>query len=168
MAGGAWQPSVSTRSENAAMKDTLTVIPSLIDHHEPELLSSWLACQRRSGAIRTSEARDPVTADQSKRFLAELRRGAEGGDFEDITTPPWASTRAILEDVSRDRLNRGFSARRRRRRSFFLLKSRCSICSARRLVPTRTSWEPKSGLPRNCSTSSDSTPRNVSRLAVRR
>jgi rsbT co-antagonist protein RsbR len=86
-----------------------SVLPSLIDTHEQELLSSWLVCQRRRGAVRDSDARDPVTADQSKRFLGELRRGAETGDFEDITTPPWASTRAILEDVSRDRLNHGFT-----------------------------------------------------------
>ena len=49
-------------------------------------------------------------ADHASRFLAELRRGAESGHFDDITTPQWESTRAILDEVSSDRVAEGFSS----------------------------------------------------------
>jgi rsbT co-antagonist protein RsbR len=89
--------------------EAASVIPGLIDQHETELLSAWLVCQRRDGSIRSSADRDPITGEQSKQFLSELRRGAEGGQFDDITTPQWESTRAVLDDVSRVRLERGFT-----------------------------------------------------------
>jgi rsbT co-antagonist protein RsbR len=89
--------------------EAASVIAALIDQHEAELLSAWLVCQRRDGATRSSVDRDPITGEQSKQFLSELRREAEGGQFNDITTPQWASTRAVLDDVSRARLERGFT-----------------------------------------------------------
>jgi rsbT co-antagonist protein RsbR len=82
------------------MQKVSTVIPRLIDKHNAELLRAWLA---------GSGAGDGQTdaAEQAKRFLAALRQGAEAGQFDDIATPGWASTRDVLEEVSRTRAQRG-------------------------------------------------------------
>jgi len=58
------------------MQDSATVILSLIAQHEQELLRAWLVCQRRDGALRGDPVNDPTTAEQSKNFLGELRRGS--------------------------------------------------------------------------------------------
>jgi rsbT co-antagonist protein RsbR len=86
------------------------VIPQLIEEHHVRLLSDWVACQHRDGAFRDRQIGSAGVSQQSTRFLAELRRGAEGGHFDDITTPPWASTRAVLDEVSSDRIAQGFSS----------------------------------------------------------
>ena len=92
------------------MEDTKMVIPQLIDTHHAKLLSGWLACQRRDGGFQSGQISGSGLTEQSTRFLTEFRRGAEGGQFDDITTPPWTSTRAILDEVSLARVAQGFSS----------------------------------------------------------
>jgi rsbT co-antagonist protein RsbR len=92
------------------MEDTNTVIPRLIDTHHAKLLSGWLACQRRDGGFQSGQVSGSGLTEQSTRFLTELRRGAEGGQFDDIATPEWTSTREILGEVSLARLAQGFSS----------------------------------------------------------
>ena len=94
----------------ADMEDTGTVIPQLIGDHHAKLLSGWLACQRRDGGFQSGQISGSGLTDQSTRFLTELRRGAEGGQFDDITTPQWSSTREILDEVSLARVTQGFSS----------------------------------------------------------
>jgi rsbT co-antagonist protein RsbR len=84
------------------MQKASTVIPRLIDKHNAELLRNWLA---GLGAGDQTDAAEQ--AEQAKRFLAALRQGAEAGQFDDIATPGWASTREVLEEVSRTRAQRG-------------------------------------------------------------
>ena len=43
----------------------------------------------------------------SQRFIAALKDGLQSGQFAEIGTEPWASTRAILEEVSREGVQRG-------------------------------------------------------------
>jgi rsbT co-antagonist protein RsbR len=85
------------------MQKVSTVIPRLIDKHNAELLRAWLA-GLGAGDGQTDAAEQ---AEQAKRFLAALRQGAEAGQFDDIATPGWASTRDVLEEVSRTRAQRG-------------------------------------------------------------
>ena len=92
------------------MKDSGTVIPQIIETHHAKLLSDWLACQRRDGAFRNGQVSSAGLTNHATRFLAELRHGAEGGHFDDITTPQWETTRAILDEVSSDRIAQGFSS----------------------------------------------------------
>jgi rsbT co-antagonist protein RsbR len=94
----------------ADVEDTKTVIPQLIDTHHAKLLSGWLACQRRDGGFQSGQISGSGLTEQSTRFLTEFRRGAEGGQFDDITTPPWTSTRAILDEVSLAHVAQGFSS----------------------------------------------------------
>jgi rsbT co-antagonist protein RsbR len=75
----------------------------LIDKHNAELLRTWLA------GLGAGDGQTDATeqAEQAKRLLAALRQGAEAAQFDDITTPGWASTREVLEEVSRTRAQRG-------------------------------------------------------------
>ena len=92
------------------MEDTKPVIPQLIDTHQVKLLSAWLVCQRRDAGFESGQISGSGLTEQSTRFLAELRRGAEDGQFEDITTPEWTSTREILDEVSLARITQGFTS----------------------------------------------------------
>jgi len=93
------------------MEDTRkTVIPRLIDIHHAQLLSGWLACQGRDGGFQPDQMSSSGLTEHSTRFLAEMRRGAEGGQFDDINTPQWTSTCEILDEVSSARVAQGFSS----------------------------------------------------------
>ncbi|HEX7968254.1 MAG TPA: STAS domain-containing protein [Stellaceae bacterium] len=83
-----------------------TALPDLIERHQKQLLDDWLSQQRSSGALG---ADDPETKDQSARFLTELRKGAATGRFDDIEAPEWATTRELLDEVSRARATMGFT-----------------------------------------------------------
>jgi hypothetical protein len=56
-----------------------------------------------SGQIGSSEL-----TEHSIRFLAELRREAEAGEFDDIPSPQWSSTRQIVDELSLARVLTGF------------------------------------------------------------
>jgi rsbT co-antagonist protein RsbR len=86
-----------------------TVIPQLIEKHRQTLLEDWIECQRREGARASGQvAEDELTA-QSKRFLTELKKGAESGSPDDINSSAWAPARSVLEDVSKTRASAAFS-----------------------------------------------------------
>jgi rsbT co-antagonist protein RsbR len=85
-----------------------TIIPNLIEQHYQRLLNGWLACQKRDGVVGGQIAEDQL-AEQSRRFLAELRQGVAGGHFDDISGPEWDATRSLLDTVANERAIQGFS-----------------------------------------------------------
>ncbi len=82
----------------------ITVIPSLLDKYNTQLLDQWLASQRASLG---GHVEDAELVDQSRRFVASLRQGSAAGKVADISGPDWAPTREILEEVSRSRAVKG-------------------------------------------------------------
>jgi rsbT co-antagonist protein RsbR len=74
------------------------------------LLAEWLKCQRRDGAFRSGQISAAGLTEQRARFLAELRRGADSGQFDVIMTQQWDSTRGVLDEVSSDHIAQGFSS----------------------------------------------------------
>jgi rsbT co-antagonist protein RsbR len=86
-----------------------TVIPALIEKYHDQLLTDWMACQTREGALGQGQITEPELADQSRRFLAELRQGVAAGTFRDLSGPEWDGTRALLDTVARERAVQGFS-----------------------------------------------------------
>jgi rsbT co-antagonist protein RsbR len=86
-----------------------TVIPALIEKYHDQLLTAWMACQTREGALGQGQITEPELADQSRRFLAELRQGVAAGTFRDLSGPEWDGTRALLDTVARERAVQGFS-----------------------------------------------------------
>jgi rsbT co-antagonist protein RsbR len=85
-----------------------TSIPDLIEQHYQQLLNGWLACQKRDGVVGGQITED-VLAEQSRRFLVEMRQGVGGGHFDDISGPEWDSTRSLLDTVASERAVQGFS-----------------------------------------------------------
>jgi rsbT co-antagonist protein RsbR len=90
------------------MKENATMISAVIEKQQKKLLDDWMACQRRDGAFRGRQKENDVI-DQARRFLDALREGAGSGRFEDITTPEWAATRDVLDEVTRSRVTEGFT-----------------------------------------------------------
>jgi rsbT co-antagonist protein RsbR len=89
------------------MQDNKSVIFVLIDRHHDALLAEWLARQRSAGSGRLQ--RDGSALEQSRQFLHELRHAATRAPTDDIGSADWATVRDLLEDISRDRANDGFS-----------------------------------------------------------
>jgi rsbT co-antagonist protein RsbR len=81
----------------------------LIDTQSDKLLTDWLECQRRDGAMGISRESQQQTADYARRFLNELRVGAAQGDFGAITVIRWPAMQALLEEISASRVLDGFS-----------------------------------------------------------
>ena len=79
-----------------------TTIPQLIDKNQKQLLVDWLDHQAAGSAGGGEEQRG-----LSQRFIAALKDGLQSGQFTEIGTEAWASTRAILEEVSQEGALRG-------------------------------------------------------------
>src|ERR1700722_4308425 len=85
-----------------------TAFATLVEKHQKTLLKDWLAAQKRDGTSRDPGA-DAASADLARQFLDQLRKGAAGGQFDDITGPDWAPMRGGLEYFSRPRPTQGFN-----------------------------------------------------------
>jgi rsbT co-antagonist protein RsbR len=86
-----------------------TTIPALIDKNHQQLLDDWIISQKREGALRSGQIKEVELADQSRRFLSELSKGAAAGRHDDIAGAEWSGTREILEELSRNRAAQGFT-----------------------------------------------------------
>jgi rsbT co-antagonist protein RsbR len=80
------------------MKAT-TTIPQLIDKNQKQLLAEWIDQQ--------ADGSGEEQRNLSQRFIAALKDGLQSGQLAEIGTEKWASTRAILEEVSRQGVIRG-------------------------------------------------------------
>jgi rsbT co-antagonist protein RsbR len=87
-----------------------TVLPAIITANQDQILRSWLELQTGDSAIARSRLDRATIADQSRRFLDQLRVNAETARFDDVGAPEWAPTRQVLEDVTRVRAAEGSSA----------------------------------------------------------
>jgi len=87
---------------------TQTITPKLIEKHHQTLLDEWQACQKREGALG-GQITETQLADQSRRFLTELRHGVAAGNFDDISGREWDSTRSLLDTVANERAIQGLS-----------------------------------------------------------
>jgi rsbT co-antagonist protein RsbR len=76
---------------------------------EKELLHEWVEAQKQAGALRSGQITERNLTEDCRNLLTALRAGVEGGQFDDITTRAWDSTRALLEEASRSRAALGFT-----------------------------------------------------------
>jgi rsbT co-antagonist protein RsbR len=85
-------------------------ISDILQHHEEELLETWVQEQLASNTRRPDLISDFELRQQSAEFLRAFRQALHGGDVTDITTPQWDEVREILADLSRSRAQQGFTA----------------------------------------------------------
>ena len=85
-----------------------TIIPEILETHEESLLQDWLQEQLASGIRRDDLMRSSELREQSKEFLALLRRALRQGDFS-TDGDGWTSVRDLLAQISRTRALQGFS-----------------------------------------------------------
>ncbi|HSI06111.1 MAG TPA: RsbRD N-terminal domain-containing protein, partial [Myxococcota bacterium] len=86
----------------------LVGVQDLIARDEPAILENWLKEQLASTSMRSDLINDDQLRGQSKNFLRALREGMSGNST-DINGAVWTDMRALLTDLSRQRVRLGFS-----------------------------------------------------------
>ena len=84
-------------------------IPDIVERHEGDLLPEWIDRQLAAGTLRRDLMKEDELREQSRRFLQLFRKSMQNGGAQDVNTPAWAETRALLEEISRSRARQGFS-----------------------------------------------------------
>jgi rsbT co-antagonist protein RsbR len=88
---------------------TKTQIPTLIERDEAALLNSWVEQQLSSVTRRRDLLSDTQVRSSSQKFLRELRQALQYGTVDNFLTPAWDGIRSLLEEVSRTRVQQGFT-----------------------------------------------------------
>jgi len=87
--------------------DGRSYLADLIEKHHADILAEWVREQGARAGRRTSSTTDEEAREQSLRLLAAVRKGLSEGRPDDLSAPPWAETREVLAEVSRERAVRG-------------------------------------------------------------
>ncbi len=86
-----------------------TGLSEILDKHESELLKNWVNEQLASTTLRKDLMKETELREQSRQFLALLRRAWQTGNFIDPSRPEWSDVRNFLSDISKSRASLGFS-----------------------------------------------------------
>ena len=84
-----------------------SVLPSLIDRQESELLTQWVA-EQSAQLTRTSTLKESELRDQSAEFLRAVRDALRAAEFAP-DRKEWDRVRDLLTSVSRSRAAQGFT-----------------------------------------------------------
>ncbi|GET36297.1 STAS domain-containing protein [Microseira wollei] len=84
-------------------------IAEILDRYEADLLADWLLELDASGIRRDDRMKLSELREQCSEFLSLLRSAVQHGNLSDIQTPEWGSMRQMLADISRSRVQQGFS-----------------------------------------------------------
>jgi len=85
-----------------------TRISQTLSRRQDEILSQWLELQLQQGKMTSASDRQEA-ARFSREFMAALVSAVKQGSLQDLSTPPWAPVREILETLSANRATAGFS-----------------------------------------------------------
>ena len=86
-----------------------TRLPQILAQHESALLERWLQEQQAGGAFRTGMIDEREVRDQSREFLATLRRAMQDGGASDAAGAAYGTVREVLARLTRSRVQQGFS-----------------------------------------------------------
>jgi rsbT co-antagonist protein RsbR len=81
----------------------------MLTQHESALLDRWLHEQQAAGAFRTGMIDEREVRDQSREFLAALRRAVQDGGASDAAGAAYGPVREVLARLTRSRVQQGFS-----------------------------------------------------------
>ena len=80
----------------------------LVSRNEAEILQRWLDRQLGGASFRSDRMSKTELAEQSRRFLSLFRQSISSGSA-DIQSPAWATSRQLLEELSINRAQQGFT-----------------------------------------------------------
>ncbi len=87
-------------------KDTASRISQIIQEHEAEIGSQWIA-QLEALIVRGSSSAKELLRQHCKQFLAAFAAGTRGGEFENIEHRSWDEVRDLLSEISSSRAKSG-------------------------------------------------------------
>jgi rsbT co-antagonist protein RsbR len=86
-----------------------SALNEILQQDEAAILQAWMDQQLASPGFRADRLNRTELADQSRRFLSALR-DASTRDGSDVQGPAWKPVRDLLDDISRMRVQQGFSS----------------------------------------------------------
>ena len=89
---------------------TKQIAATLLDAHEPEILSDWTQRLKADGTLQSGRIREGELQNQCATFLRELRQALAVG-ATDSDAPAFAGVRDLLAEISRSRATQGFTPR---------------------------------------------------------
>lgn len=87
-------------------KDTASRISQIIQEHEAEIGSQWIA-QLEAMIVRGSSSAKELLRQHCQQFLAAFAAGTRGGEFENIEHRSWDEVRDLLSEISSSRAKSG-------------------------------------------------------------
>ncbi len=84
-----------------------SILPSLLQRHEKEILRAWSAEQLKSHTL--SNLRDEDRSRLSGEFLNAFQRASQTGDAESMDAESWREVREFLADLSSEQAKQGAS-----------------------------------------------------------
>ena len=86
-----------------------SALNDILQRHEGEILQAWTDQQLASPGFRPERLNRAEMLDQSRRFLSAVRNALAQGS-SDVQGAAWKPVRDVLEDVSKMRVQQGFSS----------------------------------------------------------
>ncbi|MCU0535460.1 MAG: STAS domain-containing protein [Hydrococcus sp. Prado102] len=81
----------------------------ILEKYETDLLNEWLQVIDKSDIRRDDLMRIAEMRQQCQEFLHLLRNAIQHENFSDIQAPEWGSMRQMLANITRSRIEQGFS-----------------------------------------------------------
>jgi rsbT co-antagonist protein RsbR len=83
---------------------------TILKKHERDLLSEWVGELKQAGSASDGRMSEKELQDQAGRFLSLLQQAAQTAGIGDLEAPQWGPVRDFLDEVSRSRVQQGFSS----------------------------------------------------------
>lgn len=84
-------------------------IAEILEQNEAELLQEWQAELKISNVLHPDLIRQGELDQQCREFLRSLRSAVQHHNLNDVQAPEWGETRQVLADISRSRVQQGFT-----------------------------------------------------------
>jgi rsbT co-antagonist protein RsbR len=91
------------------MAQDVSILNDLLQRDEAAILQRWIDKQLSVVGHRSDRISRAELSDQGRRFLTLMRQAITSGSSSDISSPAWANTRQMLDELSASRAVQGFS-----------------------------------------------------------
>lgn len=92
------------------MAQSTSRIPEILTKHEASLVEDWIKDLEAGGSRKDARIGEASLREQAKEFISLLRQAAKTGTVVDETRPEWQAIADFLHEVTRSRVQQGFSS----------------------------------------------------------